>query len=90
MTLSKRYLLGFDEIRSLRITCTACQASLNLPISKIGYAPERCPSCRENDWFHKNGVEHTAVLRLLDDITMLRDRKSPACLLSFETDQPAS
>jgi hypothetical protein len=87
MTLSKKYLIELADLLSLRITCTACKASLSVPINKTSNIPERCQACNNNVLFQYNGTEHKLILHILDELTTLRENKSPYSHIAFEVDQ---
>jgi hypothetical protein len=84
MTLSNRYLIAFNEIQALRITCTKCKGSMSVSIDKTSNIPERCQLCTDHQLFQSNGAEHNAVLSLLDRLVTLRDSKLTTYQIAFE------
>jgi hypothetical protein len=90
VTLSNRYLIAFNEISALRITCAKCKGSLSVPIDRTSHIPERCQMCQENQLFQSSGAEHNAVLGLLDRLVTLRDSKITSYQIALEVDQAGS
>jgi hypothetical protein len=88
MTLQERYIANVRDILSIRLLCTKCKASLNVPFGKREYIPETCPYCKEN-WFRSGSTEHNHLMWLLMAMSAFRDLKeSQPCEVSLELPRP--
>jgi hypothetical protein len=87
MTL--QYLIEPEDLSSIRLTCRACTASLNVPFTEYHYVPESCPYCKA-EWFKRSAVEEVhQVTWVIQGLTAIQKwTKEGACAFSFEMCTP--
>lgn len=89
MTISKDYSIDLADIKSVRLVCHNCKASLSLPPTDIQKdPPEHCPNCG-GDWFGHNTTEQKNLKLFLSTFRFLKERSgTPVCQVHLEVSQP--
>lgn len=77
MTREERVLIGVDEIRAIRWTCSACHAAISYPLDQTIRLPRTCPSCGADAFDDPQfKPQHAAYHRFVDAVKALRSTES--------------
>ena len=99
MTREDRYIVGLEDILSLRWQCTKCKTAVSFPLNETIQLPEICPGCRTLALEPNVRPEHrvfTAFVDALRAVVQLQQQQhkpgvQPGMLLfEFSSDQPAT
>ena len=89
MTIIKDYSIEISDIKSIRLVCHKCKASLSFPPADIRREPENCPNCGES-WFALRTAELKQLRSLLDALTFFAERVgTPVCQIQLDISQPS-
>jgi hypothetical protein len=84
MVWEERFLAKPEDVISIRLTCSKCEASINLPWGDREYVPEVCVYCSES-WFKAGSSERNFIKELIQSLNGLRQRGSDgSCQVHFE------
>ena len=89
MTSQRRLCIAFQDVQSLRMTCEACKASLNIPLADIRKPLTNCCPYCDKIWFQPSNSYANHVQQLVDSVRALKtNSKDASCKLDLEIDQP--
>ena len=85
MTIEKKFVVGIDDIKSIRLQCNKCPASFVYCPNRVGHIPRACVQCGEH--WHESG-EESAILTMLDLIAAIKKGTGNGFKIKFEFDAP--
>lgn len=89
MTITKRYLAEFKDLKALNLTCHSCNATISIPFSeKPEHIPLVCPYCTESVWFQRTGNDIGELYKLLDAIKSIKNLADKPCIMRLELTTP--
>jgi hypothetical protein len=89
MTITKRFITYFKDIKALRLVCKDCKVSMSLSTEEELNLPEKCPNCRK-DWFLQRSIDWVNMQETFKSLAQLRMRSTESpCTVQLEFDLPS-
>ena len=85
MTVERRTLLDFSDVKALEFRCHDCNVTMRKPVQEWD-TPARCHSCGKQ-WFTDGGQEHTELRKAIETLKRFsRPRENAGYDLRLEID----
>jgi hypothetical protein len=75
MPLEKHFTLDVTSLDTVQIVCTACHASITVPVTQNYNPPEYCPGCRAT-WFLSGGPARLSFDPFMAGLALMRKHMS--------------